>query len=184
MDIEIINEILKGNTNAFELLIDKYEKMVYNLAFRMLNNTLDAEDITQDVFIKLYKNIEKCSGKQSIKTWVYTIAYNSCIDELRKKKGKNYISLDKNIEGEDKSFSLEIPSKDLSPEEAVLQKENINEIEKALLMINEQQRALIYLRDIKGLSYVDIGAITGLTLGTVKSRLNRARTALRKVIKF
>lgn len=181
MDYEIVEKILKGEINAFELIIEKYEKMIYNLAYRMFNNEADAEDITQEVFLKIYRNIEKCEGKQSIKTWAYTITYNTCIDEIRKRKGKNNISLDNNIEGDDNSYNFEIASNEPTPENTLISKEYFKEIENAVNKLSEVNKTLIYLRDIKGLSYNEISEIMSINIGTVKSKLNRARLALKKM---
>ncbi|WP_250277866.1 RNA polymerase sigma factor [[Clostridium] colinum] len=183
MDIEIVEKVLKGDVDAFSNIIDKYEKMIYNLAYRIFNNVSDAEDITQETFIKIYKNLYKCEGKQSIKTWIYTIAYNTCIDEVRKRKGKNNISLDMEIDGKDNSFSLDFPSNEPTPENYLIQKEGILEIEQAINSLNEDNKALIFLRDIKGFSYNEISEIMGLNIGTVKSKLNRARNTLKNILK-
>ena len=184
MDIEIVEKVLKGDIDAFSEIIEKYEKMVYNLSYRIFNNTSDAEDMTQEAFMKIYKNLNKCQGKQSIKTWVYTITYNTCIDEVRKKKGKNNISLDMDIEGEENSFSLNMPSDEPTPESALIEKEGLLEIEQAINSLNEVNKSLIFLRDIKGFSYNEISEIMGLNIGTVKSRLNRARNMLKNMIKI
>ena len=184
MDIEIVEKVLKGDIEAFSEPIDKYEKMIYNLAYRIFNNISDAEDITQEVFIKAYKNIYKCEGKQSIKTWIYTIAYNTCIDEVRKRKGKNNISLDMDLEGEEDNFSLEIASNEPTPENVLIQKEGLLEIEQAINSLNEINKSLVFLRDIKGFSYNEISEIMGLNIGTVKSRLNRARNTLKNILKI
>lgn len=183
MDIEIVERVLKGDINSFEAIIEKYEKMVYNIAYRIFNNVGDAEDMTQETFIKVYKNLYKCEGKQSIKTWVYTLAYNTCIDEVRKRKGKNNISLDLDIEGDDNSFSFEVASNEPTPENSLIQKEGLLEIEQAINSLNEINRTLIFLRDVKGISYNEISEITGINMGTVKSRINRARNTLRNILK-
>lgn len=182
-DIKIVEKVLKGNVNDFSLIIEKYEKMVYNLAYKIFNNQSDAEDMTQDTFIKIYKNLYKCEGKESIKTWIYTIAYNTCIDEVRKRKGKNNISIDMDIEGEENNFSLTLPSNEPTPETALLNKEGLLEIEQAINSLNEINKTLIFLRDIKGFSYNEISKITGLNIGTVKSKLNRARNTLKNILK-
>lgn len=182
MDIEIIENILKGNVDSFSELIEKYEKMIYNLAYRILNNYSDAEDVTQEVFLKIYKNIEKCKGKQSIKTWVYTITYNTCIDAIRKNKGKNNISLDKNLDYDDSEYSFELPSNEPTPEAYLLNKESIKDIENAISKLSENNKALIFLRDIKGLSYNEISEVMDMNIGTVKSRLNRARNSLKNIL--
>ena len=183
MDTEIVEKILEGDTDSFSVIIEKYEKMIYNLAYRIFNNLSDAEDITQEVFIKVYKNLYKCKGKQCIKTWVYTIAYNTCIDEVRKRKGKNSLSLDAEIEGEENSFLFEIASSEPTPENVLIEKENILEIEKAINRLNEDGKTLIFLRDIKGFSYNEISEITNLNIGTVKSKINRARNFLKNILK-
>lgn len=182
MDREIIDRILDGNVDDFENLIDKYEKMIYNLAYRIFNNQTDAEDMTQETFIKVYKNLDKCKGKQSIKTWVYTIGYNTCIDEIRKRKGKNNISLDMDIEGKEGDYSLELPSNESTPEKKFLEKEGMKEIEQAINKLNEVSKTLIFLRDIKGFSYNEISEIMNMNIGTVKSKLNRARNSLKKIL--
>lgn len=184
MDTEIVERILKGDIDAFEELIDKYQKMIYNLAYRMFNNASDAEDITQEVFLKIYRNIEKCSGKPSIKTWVYTITYNTCIDEIRKNKGKEKISLDKNLSSDDGVYSFELDSKEPTPEMYLLNKEGIKDIENAINQLNETNRTLVFLRDVKGLSYNEISEIMDMNIGTVKSRLNRARNNLKNILKI
>lgn len=183
-DIEIIDKILKGDLTYFNKLLDKYEKMVYNLAYKMFLNNLDAEDITQEVFIKVYKNIEKCNKNISLKNWIYTITYNSCIDEIRKRKGKNNTSIDAMVQTEDNEYKIEIASNTKTPEEELLQKETLNNIEIALNKLNYDARVLIYLRDIKGLAYTEISEILNINIGTVKSRLNRARNALKKLLEF
>lgn len=183
IDIEIVEKIIKGEMDSFEKLINKYQKMVYNLAYRIFNNNSDAEDITQEVFLKIYKNIEKCSGKESIKTWIYTITYNTCIDEVRKRKGKNNISLDASLENDEGEYFIEIPSKEPTPETQMINKEGIKEIENALNKLTEIHKTLIFLRDIKGFTYNEISEIMDINIGTVKSKLNRARNNLKNILK-
>ncbi len=183
IDIELVEKIIKGEIDAFEELIEKYEKMVYNLAYRIFNNYSDAEDMTQEVFLKVYKNIQKCSGKECIKTWVYTIAYNTCIDEIRKRKGKANISLNSTIDSDEGEYQIEIPSKEATPEKQLINKEEIKEIENAINKLSEVHKTLFFLRDIKGLTYNEISEVMGINIGTVKSKLNRARTNLKNILK-
>lgn len=179
MDKEIVDKVIKGDKDAFEYIIDKYTKMIYNISYRIFNNQADAEDMTQETFVKVYKNIYKCEGKQSIKTWVYTLAYNTCIDEIRKRKGKNNLSLDKKIETDDGDVFLEMASDENTPEKLFINKEGLLEIENAINRLNVTNKTLIFLRDIKGFSYNEISEIMGINLGTVKSRISRARKALK-----
>lgn len=183
IDTELVDKIIKGEMDTFEKLIDKYQKMVYNLAYRIFNNYSDAEDMTQEVFLKVYKNIEKCSGKGSIKTWIYTIAYNTCIDEVRKRKGKTNFSLDSTIDSDDGEYNFEVASKEETPENYLINKEEIKEIENAINKLSEVHKTLIFLRDIKGFTYNEISEIMEINLGTVKSKLNRARTNLKNILK-
>ena len=183
IDTELVEKIIKGEMNSFEELINKYEKMIYNLAYRIFNNYSDAEDITQEVFLKVYRNIQKCRGKESIKTWVYTIAYNTCIDEVRKRKGKINISLDMTLDSGDGDYKFEFASKELTPENKLINKEEIKEIENAINKLKEEHKTLIFLRDIKGLTYNEISEIMDINIGTVKSKLNRARTNLKNILK-
>ena len=94
----LIKSALNGDMSAFEELIIQYEKKVYNVALRVLKNPDDAMDISQEVFIKIYKNLDKFDGKASFSTWLYRITTNTCIDELRKRKGKETYSIDNDIE--------------------------------------------------------------------------------------
>lgn len=179
----LIDKAVKGDINSFESLIIKYEKMVFNIAYRVFGNTEDAKDMAQEVFIKFYKNIKKCDNSKSVKTWIYTIAYNTCIDEVRKRKGKSTVSIDKDIDTDEGSFSKQLPSNEVTPENAVINKEKTIMIQKAINKLSEEHKILIVYRDINGFSYSEIAEITNLSLGTVKSRLSRARNSLKNIIK-
>ncbi|MFI3230816.1 MAG: sigma-70 family RNA polymerase sigma factor [bacterium] len=183
MDKEIVNSVLKGNTEDFSLIIDKYQKMVYNLCYKVFNNSSDAEDFTQETFIKVYRNLHKCQEKSSMKNWIYTICYNTCIDEVRKRKGKNNLSLDLDLELDDDSIKIEVPSNEKTPENIMIEKESLLEVEQAVNSLSQTSRTLIYLRDIKGLSYSEISEIMNINLGTVKSSLNRTRKNLQKILR-
>ncbi len=93
-DEELVRNSLDGDPHSFEQIVTKYEKLVYSVCYRMFNNPDDAMDCTQDTFIKVYKNMEKAIGKGNFKSWICTIATNTCLDELRKRKNKQTISLD------------------------------------------------------------------------------------------
>lgn len=178
----LIKSALKGDMASFEELILSYEKKVYNVALRILKNPEDAKDISQEVFIKIYKNLDKFDGKSSFSTWVYRITTNACIDELRKKKGKETFSMDSEIEEDEGSFKREFADNSPSPEEAVISKETGNEIIKSVEKLSDEHRTIIVLRDIHGLSYTEIADMTGLSIGTVKSRISRARLHLKNII--
>ncbi|WP_304509481.1 RNA polymerase sigma factor [Anaerotignum sp.] len=178
----LISRAKQGDMAAFEELIQQHEKIVYNVALRMMNHSEDAKDISQEVFIKAYKNITGFDERSTFSTWIYRITVNTCIDEMRKRKGKQKLFLDNEFENEEGKVKQEIPSQCDTPEETLIRKEEKNEILTALQEISEDYRTVFILRDIRGLSYDEIAEITGLALGTVKSRISRARNHLKKEI--
>lgn len=172
----------QGDMQAFEELILQHEKIVYNVAFRMMNHSEDAKDISQEVFIKAYRNIANFDERSTFSTWIYRITVNTCIDEMRKRKGKQSLSLDNEHEDEEGTWKQEIADNGDTPERSLLRKEEQSEIMKALETISEDYKTVFILRDIRGLSYEEISEITGLALGTVKSRISRARKHLKEEI--
>lgn len=183
-DIEkmLIKKAIKGDVDAFEKIVLFYEKKIYNIAFQMFKNEHDAYDASQEVFIKVYKSIDKFNFNASFSTWLHRIAVNTCIDEYRKKKRKTHISLDEPVETESNSIERQIEDKSMTPEEVIIQNENVNEMRAAIRQLNEDHRIIIILRDIKGYSYEEITNILECSIGTVKSRLSRARNALKNII--
>lgn len=182
MDRQIIKNILMGNKDEFSNIIDKYQKMIYSICYKIFNNKSDAEDMTQETFMKIYKNLYKCEDNENIKTWIYTLAYNICIDEIRKRNTKKKISSSVGNFEDETSIVLE---KDLcSPEKLFLDKEGLMVIEKAINKLNAVNRVIVFLRDIQGFSHAEISEITGINIGTVKSRLNRAHKQLKENLKL
>ncbi len=179
---ELIDRCQNGDMLAFEDLVHQYERLVYSIAYRMLNNHSDAQDITQEVFVKVYQKLDMYKPSHSFTAWISTISSNTSIDYIRKHKKQTVLSLDKEIEFEDSSVSLNIESKDLSPEQELLQKEKTQLLQKAISLLDEDSRELIVLRDINGLSYNEIADMFDLKLGTVKSKISRSRLKLQKII--
>ena len=183
------NEILflkaqAGDMEAFEFFIRAYERLIYNAAYRMLPNSCDCEDIAQEVMIKVYKNISKCKSATSFKSWLLRIVHNTCIDEIRKRKNKTTISLDKEPEGDDGPMENQLLKDENTPETEFIKKDMARQIQKAIEKLPTDSRSVIVLRDINGLSYEEIAKITGINLGTVKSRIARARSNLQKELKI
>ena len=178
----LIKSALKGDMQSFEELMYQYEKKVYNVALRVFKNPEDAKDISQDVFIKIYKNLDKFDNKSSFSTWLYRITTNTCIDELRKRKGKETISIDNDIEDDEGNFKREFADNEPTPEEKVISKEGESEIIKSMNTLSDEHRTIIVMRDIEGLSYTEISEIIGVSIGTVKSRISRARLQLKNII--
>lgn len=179
---ELIQKCKEGDIDSFELLIESYQQRVYNIALRMLGNKEDASDIAQEVFIKIYKSIAGFKEEASLSTWIYRIATNVCLDELRKRKKTKVISIDSTIQLEDSEVSMQMPDERPQPDELLTQKELKQEVQKAINDLKEEHKTVIILRDINGYSYEEIAKILDCTLGTVKSRINRARNTLKNIL--
>lgn len=178
----LIQKAKQGDLTAFEELILKHEKIVYNVALRMMNHSEDAKDISQEVFLKAYRNIANFDERSAFSTWLYRITTNTCIDEMRKRKGKQSYSLEEELENEDGTMQRQIADEGDTPEESLLREERKSEILQALEKLSAEHKAAVVLRDVKGLSYEEISEILDLSLGTVKSRISRARNQLKTEI--
>jgi len=174
---ELVRKSKNGDLEAFERLIMAYEKKIFNIAYRMTGNSEDAADIAQEVCIKIYKSIGNFKENSSFGTWVYRITSNVCIDEIRKRKNST-VSL--NVKNEDdEEFERAIENKDRLPDEIVEGREALNAIKKCILELTPEQRMVIILRDVRGHSYEEISSMLNINIGTLKSRLNRARSLLK-----
>lgn len=179
---KLIKQSISGDVESFEQLIRQYQRMAYNVAYRMMGNEEDAKDMTQEALVKVFKKLKSFRMDASFSTWLYRIVMNTCKDEMRKKK-MSTISIDQSIETEDSQVYFELEEKGLGPEEKLLQKETQNLVHSALQEIPEDNRMVLILRDIKNLTYDEISEVLDIPKGTVKSRINRGRLALRDVLK-
>ena len=184
-DKKLIEKAAGGDVEAFEKIIEEYQNIVYSIALRMSGNETDAFDMAQEVFIKLYRNLSKFDGRSKLSTWIYRVASNTCLDELKKRKRirDNTKSLNEEFEMADDSVVLEIKDTKPLPEEEIENSEIKETLNSAILKLSDQHKEVIILRDIEGFSYEEIADITKNSVGTVKSRLSRARSALRKILK-
>jgi len=169
---------IDGDINAFEKLIIQYEKLIFNVCYRIMGNAEDAKDISQEAIIKIYKNMNKCNDASTFKAWACKIANNACLDELRKRKGK----FTQSIDAGDDEIEPQIKSEILTPEEEFIRKETITEVSFAIQKLSDLYRVLLVLRDIQGLSYEEISQTLDMPIGTVKSRIFRARNNLKDII--
>jgi len=173
----LVDEASAGSMPAFEQLVLLYGKRIYNYCYRMTENKEDAEDTAQEVFIKAYRSLNGFKRNSSFSTWLFSIAYNACIDILRKKK-----LVIVPIAGHDedsKNQIAELASNEPSVEEEVLMNERKNAVHKAIAKLKPEYRTVILLREIDGLSYDEIASVLNIPLGTVKSYISRARDELR-----
>lgn len=178
LDQQIVSQCVNGEREGFELLIDNYQSKVINISYGMLSNQEDAYDVSQEVFIKIYKSIDKFQGNSSLSTWIYRITMNMCKDFLRKRGRAVVYSLNDVIGDTDKERDIKDDS--LTPEEVTEQNEVQQAVRDAINALKEEYKQVISLYDLEGLSYEEVAYSLDCPIGTVKSRLNRARAALRK----
>ncbi len=176
-ELAAIRRVQRGDVNAFEPLMAAYEKNVYNLALRMTGNAQDAEDMTQEAFLKAYSSLDSFRGDSKFSVWLYRIVSNVCLDHLRRKSRRPAVSLSMEDEaGED--AQLDLPDTSQSPEELLEKKLTREAVQRGLAQLPEDARQILLLREIQGLSDEEIGETLGLEAGTVKSRIFRARKKL------
>lgn len=182
-DEQVLLEKAKaGDVSAFEELIESYQKKIYNLSYRIIGNYDDAADMAQEVLIRIFRSIASFKGQSSFSTWIYRITTNVCLDEIRRKKNKKIISLDEEIRMEDGEIKRQIMSDDLQPDAVAEQEELRSIVSNAINSLPDDHRLVITLRDIQGLSYDEISTVLDCPIGTVKSRISRARLALKKLL--
>lgn len=184
---EIIQKLVSmardGNERAFEQLVSIYEKSVFNMAMYITHDREDALDVSQEVFVKLWQTIQNYRGEASLLTYLMTLTKNAAYDLERKKARHRTTSLTlENEDGETVELDLPDRSDEANPEQNYLRKEKIETVRRAINALDRDWREIIIMRDINGMSYAEISGATGLTEGTVKSRLNRARQALKKTL--
>ncbi len=169
-----------GETQAFEELVAEYQGKVYTLCFRYMANEEDAYDMAQETFIKAFNSLKSFQGKSRFGTWLYRVASNICLDEIRRRKRRiSTISIHQPLETDDSEVEKEIADVRPTVEALYEQKELSLYIQTLLDQMKPEHRAVIILRDMMGLSYDEIGEVLDCSTGTVKSRLSRARTIFR-----
>lgn len=178
----LVRQSKSGSVASFEKLIEDNRKKVYNVALRMLGNPEDANDAAQEVFLRAFRSMRGFKEQASFSTWIYRITKNVCLDEIRKKKKDNFVYIDKEIDIGDGQVKMQLEDDGVTPEEAAEKSELSRRVREAIAMLPEHHRMLIILRDLQNLSYEEIAEIIKCPDGTVKSRINRARSALREIL--
>ncbi len=183
-DALLIKKYKKGDSGAFDEIVERYSDMVYNTVYFRVRSKEDAEDLTQETFLKLWKSLPSFREESKLSTFIYKIAVNTCIDHARKKAGKDTDSLSLYEENGEYSGQLDVPTDDPSaiPEKAALDREIRDVVKDGIASLSDEGREVIVLRDVLGYSYNDIAEKLGVPEGTVKSRLVRSRLALKKYL--
>ena len=173
----IVQQVLEGNTNAFEELVLEYEKKVYNVALRILGNSEDAADMTQEAFIKAFNSLSGFRGDSKFSVWLTRIVSNLCLDFLRSRSRRPTVSLSvEDDEGDD--VQLDIADISQSPELLLERSLTRESVRRGLKALPEDYREILLLREIQGLSYDEIAEALNIEVGTVKSRIFRGRKKL------
>jgi RNA polymerase sigma-70 factor (ECF subfamily) len=180
-ELLLIKRSQKGDIDSFETLIKDYKKVAYNIALKFLRNKEDAEDVSQESLIKVFKNIEKFNMNSSFKTWMYRIVVNSCLDFKRKKK-ENTVSVDQPIHSGYDEFYMELEDKESSTEKIIDRKFTSEIVMGAIEKLDDDFKTVIILRDINEFSYSEISKILTCNIGTVKSRISRGRQKLKEIL--
>lgn len=169
----LIQKAARGDEVAFEQLVKEHQNLVYNAALRLCGNREDAMDISQETFIKAWRALGKFRFECSFSTWIYRIAVNTAKDYMKKEN-----SMPHGVE----ISEIGDVSTDDSPDEATIKNDRVNALKSAMDKLSLEHKEIIALRDIEGYSYEEIASMLSLEGGTVKSRINRARSALRKLL--
>ncbi len=179
IESQLIKRSIDGDMDAFEELVLLYDKQIYNYCFRMTNNAEDAEDLAQEVFIKVYRSLGSFKSESKFSTWIYRIAHNTCIDNHRKKKFR-LLSLSPR---EENDRQMKVPDREPLPEDQMVSREKYDLIKECIAELKPDYKSIIILRDIQNYTYQEIADILNIPLGTVKSNISRARALLRETLK-
>ena len=180
MDTDMLNlkRAARGDECAFEALIRPYADVTYRLCLRMMGNEEDAADMAQEAMVRAWRSLSSYKGQSRFSTWLYRVTSNVCLDELRRRKNGPSESIQEMMES---GFEPVDPQE--TPEKALDRRELRQELQRAIARLSEEQRAALVLRDVQGLPYEEIAQILDLNLNTVKSRISRARAALRQMLR-
>lgn len=176
---KIIAEVLDGNDEAFAQLVQAYEDKVYALCLRMCSDREDAKDLAQEAFLKAWRGLRFYKQEAAFSTWLYRLTSNVCIDYLRQKKRRSAVSF---VTADEENEQPDIPDPTPTPEQQIIDAQTKEQVADAMAQLEEEFRLVLTLRVVEELSYDEIAEIMDLKVGTVKSRLARAREKLRKIL--
>jgi RNA polymerase sigma-70 factor (ECF subfamily) len=183
-DQALIEKIRAGDFQAFESLVTRYESKVYRLAIRMLRNAQDAEDALQETFIQVYRGLPGFEGRSTFSTWLFRLATNACLMKIRHRatEPSRLLPLEDYLPRQDQGEIPQMVDWTDRPEDALLSKESREKMMEALEKLPPEYRAVFILRDMEGFSNEETGEALGISIAAVKSRLHRARLALRGML--
>ena len=182
-DSLLVLQAKEGSREAFSSLVELHQTKVYNLALRMTGSPEDAADLSQEAFLNAWKGLPAFQGDSSFSTWLYRLTSNVCIDFLRREKRRQNIGGALSLDDDEADRANLVPDRAPSPQAVLEGKELKEAIRRGLEQLSPEHRQVLVLREITGLSYAEIAAAAGLEEGTVKSRIARARLALRSILK-
>jgi RNA polymerase sigma-70 factor (ECF subfamily) len=185
MDVDnaqLIRDAISGDQKAYADIVQRYRAQIFNLILRMVKRRDEAEDLTQETFIKAFNALPSFNAEYAFSTWLYKIAVNNCIDHFRKKRLKTF-PIDNPIMAKDGELQREFPDQDAGPDAGLIEKERRSYIEEAIDSLPEKYREAILLRHGQDKSYEEISAVLEIPIGTVKVRIFRAREMLKKKLR-
>lgn len=179
-DKQLIDRCKRGDQEAFDTLFRIYEKRVYNLAYRLSGNYDEANDISVDAFVRVFQALKLFRGDANFSTWLFRIVTNVYLDRRKRTRNKQHLSLEEYIELDENSVARQVEDPGPTPDLVVEGHERSELLQKAIAALPDYQRTMVVLYHTEGLAYDEIAEVLGLPIGTVKSRLNRARLTLRE----
>lgn len=180
VDVDLVRRTKNGDVSAFRELFDRYYKRVYNIVYRVVSDENEAADITQEVFVKVYKSIDKLKAEEAFFTWIRMVAVNLCRDYIRRKPAVRVESLDQKLEVDGNELDKQVADWSNNPHKHLEKKDLQNAVQKAIKSLSDDHRTVVVLHHIEGMDIQNIADLLGSPVGTIKSRLARARDELKR----